>query len=411
MPYHPWGESTPEINASVIETGTTSATWAAASAAWLGLASATLATMGITGGQMMASLASISGTRSMTHQAATPPFLVWLGSMAGIAFKQAAICAVVAESYGVTRSSMIPSVQSINNRVREAAAEASNWFGQNTPLIGALNAEYGAYTMQNASIGSTYGEVITAATLPVPIPPPPPLSNAASALADAGNAMSQAGQLVSQAGGNASSQAASQASQAVGQGGSQAGGASQMSSLFSAPMQALQSAGQGMSNPLQGIQQLLSGPMQAFGQASGLGGLLNGGSTGSSFSPALAGVGGLPLGGASPMSAGLGGGGASMGGVGGMGGLSPALTSKAESSSGSANRTSVLSGISAAPTQEKLAGATVNGSPGGMAPPAAAGAGEGQRSRRGETVLASYTPAGQDAAARSAEGSERELFE
>lgn len=137
MPYHPWGESTPEINASVIETGSTSATWAAASAAWLGLASATLATMGITGGQMMASLASISGVRSMTHQAATPPFLTWLGSMAGIAFKQAAICAVVAESYGVTRSSMIPSMQSINNRVREAAAEASNFSTEHSAHRGA----------------------------------------------------------------------------------------------------------------------------------------------------------------------------------------------------------------------------------------------------------------------------------
>ena len=270
MTQHPWGVSTPEMNAGVLETGSTAATWAAASAAWLGLAEAALATMGITGGQMAASIASISGLRSATHEAATPPFLAWLGTMAGIAFKQAAVTATVAESYGVARTTMIPSFQSINNRVREAAAEATNFFGQNTPLIAALNAEYAAYTMQNATIGTTYGQVITAATLPVPIPPPPPLSNAAKAFADAGSAMGQAGQLVSQASGQGVSQSASQAASNVSQGANSAtspmGAMSQMSSMFSSPLQALQSAGGGASNPLGSLQQLLSAPMQMFGE-------------------------------------------------------------------------------------------------------------------------------------------------
>lgn len=203
MPAHPWGASTPEMNAGVLETGSTSATWAAGSAAWMGLATAAMATMGIVAQQMGATLSTMSGVRSATHAAATPPFLAWLAGMAGIAFQRAAVNAVVAESYGLARTTMIPSVQSINNRVREHAAEASNIFGQNTPLIMALNAEYGVYTVDNATIGNTYGEVIAAATLPVPIPPPPPLGSAAQAAADAGQAAQQSAQLVAQAGNGA----------------------------------------------------------------------------------------------------------------------------------------------------------------------------------------------------------------
>lgn len=266
MPNHPWGASTPEMNAGVIETGSSAATWMAASAAWMGLASATMATMGITGGQMAASLESISGVRSAVQAAATPPYLAWLATLAGIAFKQAAITAVVAESYGMARTTMIPSEQSINNRVREMAAEATNFFGQNTPLIAELNAEYGEYTVQNATIGNTYGEVVTAATLPVPIPPPPPLSNAAQAAADSSQALAQGAQMASRAGSGELTQAASKAVSSVG-----SGGPSEMSSMFSAPMQALQSASQSLSSAPQSFGQLLQAPSQLFGSASGLG--------------------------------------------------------------------------------------------------------------------------------------------
>lgn len=422
MTQHPWGVSTPEMNAGVIETGSTGATWAAASAAWLGLADATLATMAITGGQMAASIASISGVRSAAHQAATPPFLTWLGTMAGIAFKQAAVTATVAESYGMARTTMIPSIQSINNRVREAAAEASNFFGQNTPLIAALNAEYAAYTMQNATIGTTYGEVVTAATLPVPIPPPPPLSNAAQAAADAGDALGQAGQLVSQASGQGVSQSASQAASAVGQGSgaaNPAGMMSQMSSMMSAPMQALQSAGG--SNPLSSLQQLLSAPMSMFGQSGGLGNLLGGGTTGDAFSPTLTGAaGGLPLGGAglgAGGGAGLGAGGAGAGagagglgggGMGGVGGLG-SLAAKNETSSGSVRTAPVLSGVtSPGLLNERVATTTTTGGGMPMSPGAAAGAGSGDRGRR--DVVLSAAPAAVPSLRREASGSERDLF-
>lgn len=438
MTQHPWGASTPEMNSGVLETGSTAATWAAASAAWLGLADATLATMGITGGQMAASIASISGVRSTMHQAATPPFLAWLGSMAGIAFKQAAVAATVAESYGMARTTMIPSVQSINNRVREAAAEASNFFGQNTPLIAALNAEYASYTMQNATIGTTYGEVITAATLPVPIPPPPPLSNAAQAASDAGNALGQAGQLVSQAGSQGVSQSASQAASTVGQGSSAAtdpmGAMSQMSSMFSAPMQALQSAG-GSGGGMQGLQQLLGAPMQMFsqfGQSGGLGDLLGGGSTGDAFSPTLTGMeGGLPLGAdglggalgaagggglgggglgggaGAGAGGGLGGGGLGGGGLGGLG----TLANRSESN-GNTTRGPVLSGVTSPGLLNEKVATTTGGMPmSGAGHGAGHGAGSGERARREAVVLSAAAPAGGGPQLRrEAQGAERDLF-
>lgn len=432
MPQHPWGASTPEINAAVIETGSTGATWAAASAAWLGLANATLAAAQITGTQMAASVASISGIRSAVAESATPPFLSWLGTMAGIAFKQAAVTAAVAQSYGMTRTTMIPSVQSINNRVREAAAEASNFFGQNTPLIVALNAEYAAYTMQNATIGTTYGQVITAATLPVPIPPPPPLANAAKAAADAGQALSQAGQMVSQAGSQGASQAAQQASQGVSQGGNTAGqvnpmsamgGMGQMTQLFSAPMQALRSAGGGMGNPLQSIQGLLSAPMAMFGQGGGLGDFLGGGSTGDAFTPMLTGAGsgvGLPVGssglgatggagggfGAGSVAAGGGGGGG--GGIGAAGSLGPGMAGKTETHSASPR--SMLSGVTSPSLVNPTA--TVGGSPAGMPmAPGAAGTGASGRGRdSGVEVTAAGGGGGFAPVRRERTGAERDLF-
>lgn len=429
MTQHPWGASTPEMNAVVIETGTTGATWAAASAAWLGLAETTLATMGITGTQMAASIASISGMRSMLQDAATPPFMTWLGTMAGIAFKQAAVTATVAESYGMARTTMIPSIQSINNRVREAAAEASNFFGQNTPLIVALNAEYAAYTMQNATVGTTYGQVITAATLPVPIPPPPPLSNAAKTAGEAGSAMNQAAQLVSQAGNGSATQAAQQASQAVGQGGngatSPANAMGQMTQLFQAPMQMLQSVGQGggMSNPMQMLQQFM-GPLQSmFGQAGGLGDMLGGGSTGDAFSPLLTGAGGgLPLG-----SAGLGGslgggglgGGAGAGAGGGLGGglgggVGAGVGGLGQLASRSEHGTAVrggpaLSGVtSPGLVNERVA--TTAGAGGMPMSPAHGAHGAGAERGRRDSVIATAQPGYVEPPRRPASGIDRDRF-
>ena len=387
------------MNAAVIETGSTGATWLAASMAWLGLAEATLSTMGITGGQMAASVASISGMRSAAAEAATPPFLAWLGTMAGIAFKQAAVTATVAQSYGMTRTTMIPSVQSINNRVREAAAEASNFFGQNTPLIAALNAEYAGYTMLNATLGTTYGQVITAATLPIPIPPPPPLGNAARAAADAGAAVGKAGQLAAQAGSQSLTQA-TQASSQVSQGAGATnpmGAMGQMTQLFQAPMQALQPL---MQAPMQLMQQVLGPATQLFGQASGMGNMFGGGSTGDAFSPLVTGGGGgLPLGGAglaggAGAGGGIGaGGGGGIGAAGGGGGLGAgglgSLSSKAENATITRGG-AVLSGVTT-PGMASERVATAGGGGGMPMGHGGQGAGSGDRVRR-DAVMTSSPP-------------------
>lgn len=404
MPNQPWGASPPELNSGVIETGSTQATWMAASAAWMGLAEAAMTAMAITGTQMVASTTSMSGIRSMTHEAATPPFLSWLAAMAGIAFKQSAVAGVVAESYTMTRSSMIPSVQSITNRLNEHAAEATNIFGQNTPLIGELNAEYGEYTAQNATLGSTYGEVITAATLPTPIPPPPPLGNLARAAGEAASSMSDAASQLGQSGQGLSQAASQTASQVSSKGTS---GMGEMSSMFQAPLQAAQSAGQSFSSVPQSFSQLLQAPSQMFGSFSSMGGLLGGGSTGDSFSPALAGAtGGLPLGGGSGLH---GGAGLGMGGGGGLGGGLSNLAKSGES--GSSSRSSVLSGIQ--PVQEKTVTTTSGGGGtprGGMMPHAGQHAGSSSKSRREESVLSATPAAAVTACRREAQGNERELF-
>ncbi|BBY54077.1 PPE domain-containing protein [Mycobacterium koreense] len=396
MPMHPWGASRPEMNSGVIETGSTSATWMAASAAWMGLSDVAMVTMGIVGAQMFASTTTISGIRSLTHEAATPPFLAWLATMAGIAAKQAAVTEIVAGSYGMTRSSMIPSVQSITNRVNERAAEATNFFGQNTPLIAELNTEYAEYTAQNAALGTTYGEVITAATLPTPIPPPPPLGSLATTAGDAASSLGDAASQIGQAAPQAMSQAASQGTQ---------GG--EMSQMFQAPMQAAQSAGQALSQGPQGLSQLMQAPAQAFGQISSLGSLMNGGSTGDSFSPALGtSGGGLPLGAHSGLGSGAGAGSGVGSGAGAGSGLGQ--LARAGSSSSAMSKNPVLSGISTA--QEKTATSTGSGMGRGGMMPAHGGHPSGSSRRARDASIVTATTSAPPSARREAKGAERDLF-
>jgi PPE-repeat protein len=299
----------------------------------------------------------------------------------------------------MTRTTMIPSVQSINNRVREAAAEASNFFGQNTPLIAALNAEYAGYTMLNATLGTTYGQVISAATLPIPIPPPPPLGNAAKAAGEAGSAIAEAGQVAGRVGSQSLTQA-TQASSQVSQGTGATnpmGAMTQLGQLVQGPMSALQPLTQA---PMQLMQQVLGPVTQLFGQASGMGNMFGGGSTGDAFSPLLAGGGGgLPLGGAGLTGGagaggglGAGGGAGGIGAGGGGGGLGAGglgtLSAKSENATITRGGT-VLSGVtSPGVTGDRV---TTAGGGGGM-PMGHGGQGSGGDRVRRDAVMTSSPP-------------------
>jgi PPE-repeat protein len=390
----------PQANSTVIETGSTEVSWMTASESWLMLGEVAMATMGIVGTQMFASIASMNGIRSMTHEMLTPPFLLWLASMAAIAFKQALVTEIVAMSYGQTRATMIPTVVSNQNRIDEAITEATNVFGQNSGLIAYLNGEYAEYTVQNASLGMTYGDVITGMTLPTPIPPPPPLGNllgtagqAAGSLGDAASQLGQVGQGVSQ-------EAAQVASQVAGNGSSAMGGMDQFASLAQAPAQI---AGQ--------LPQAVSAPGQLVGQLAGQLGnftnMFNGGSTGNAFAPALASHnGGLPLG--SHFGSGTGAGVGTGGGSGSMGGAGTLSAASRGGGGGNLSRSAVLTGITS-PTDTQAAPNSTGGR-GGMAPPIGIHPNQGETRKKREHTVLTAANSGDTGGNREARGSDRELF-
>lgn len=402
---------TPEMTATRTETGTTGTSWATASGGWLGAFSFTIAFAASLGANLAQTATSMSGTRAATRWAPTPAFMTWLGTMAGFAAKNAAITALVAEADSINRGTQIPSVVAVSNRVAQAKAIATNFFGINNPLIAALETQYtGEFWPHNAAGMSMYDAVSVAATVPTPVPPPPPLASAAAATAQSTEAAAQSGARAAvssaalksiesgaQAGTQGASQSTSQGSNGLG---SQASGLmGQASSAASAPASLVSSLGSTLTQPLSGVGQLLSAPASMFG--SGFGGmqdLLNGGSTQGAFTPTGAlGSPGAGLGGGAGLGSGAGaGGGGGMGlGGGGLGSAGGGLSQAGSShTSTSPTKTTALSGVPA-PTQGNAASATRGGGGGmPMSPMHGAHGGEGSKKRSPVVATAAVaTPA------------------
>jgi PPE-repeat protein len=308
------------------------------------------------------------------------PFYGWLMSLEAIAIEHAVACATVAEAWGMTTTGIIPLPVVNENRVSEATAEATNAFGQNTPLIAELNREYAQFWTEDATSMLNYDNAVVLATAPKMVPPPPPLTNLGMA---SQGLMSQASR-VAQAG----SQAASRMSSAT-DGLSQAtqGGGSQMMSQMMGPMQSvMQSATQApqqLMKPLQSLSQPLQSMLGQFMKGPQMGGGL-----GSAFSATSMGsTGGLPM----STSSGFGGGGMGMGG--GGGGIGN-LGHLAGSSEKVARPIGNLSGVPA-PTlggggQVSAANSAMTGG-GGGGMGGAGGAGSQSQQRKSEDILAAET--------------------
>jgi PPE-repeat protein len=293
-PIETWIGYPPELNATRFEMGTGPGSWEDASAIWTELGALVTTSLGtISANIAMMTGVSLQGLTSVAMAGSSVPFLTWLMEMGGLAAVNALACATVGAAWATTTAGMIPSPVVLANRVAEMNAEATNFFGINTPIIIELNREYGQFWTQNGGTMMTYDQAVALATTPKFAPPPPILSSGTGASQMMDSAM-QVGEQAAQAG----QQAAQIGQQAAQQTGQQAG----------------QQAGQSSSGMEQLPQQVgsqLQQVMQSFMQQPGMGTGLDG-----AFTPALASAGsGLPLGGS-----GLGaGGGMGAGGFGGGG--------------------------------------------------------------------------------------------
>jgi PPE-repeat protein len=304
---------TPEINYQLMTTGDLGASLMAAGAAHQSLADMLIAEM-IQMGFNTSSTAAVSwqgpGGQMMSMSAGEFISILEAASIWIQTASQQALEVVSAHQAAVT--AMIPSEVSITNRVTQGALVGTNWFGQNTPGINALDAQYAGFWINNAGQRSTYGSVVAMAlgllSTPAPLSPtaPDPAGPAvgvaqAAATAGAQSGLQAAGQTMTTAadapvagGTAASSPAQSVMSSMLGSAGSLAGQAGSAVQPFMSVANAFpQLASQGPSL-LSSMLGPLSGASSGLGATDAAAAL---GPTAAAAAPAMAGAGALAGGG------------------------------------------------------------------------------------------------------------------
>ena len=225
---------TPEINYQLMSSGDLGASLMAAAAAHQSLADMLIAEM-IQMGFNTSSTAAVSwqgpGGQMMAMSAGEFITILEAASLWIQTASQQALEVVAAHQAAVT--AMIPSEVSITNRVTQGGLVGTNFFGQNTPAINALDAQYAGFWINNAGQRSVYGSVVSMALglLSTPAPLAPMAPNPAGPAVGVAEAAAQAG---AQSGVQAAGQTMTTAADAPVAGGAAAGTPAQsvMSSMI-----------------------------------------------------------------------------------------------------------------------------------------------------------------------------------
>jgi PPE-repeat protein len=221
---------TPEINYQLMSTGDLGASLMAAGAAHQSLADMLLAEM-LQMGFNTSSTAAVSwqgpGGEMMEMSAGEFISILEAASIWIQTASQQALEVVSAHQAAV--QAMIPAEVSLTNRATQGGLVGTNWFGQNTPGINALDAQYAGFWINNAGQRSVFGSVVSMALglLSTPAPLSPGAPNPAGPAVGVAQAAAQAG---AQGGLQAAGQTMTQAADAPAAAGSS--GQSAMSSMI-----------------------------------------------------------------------------------------------------------------------------------------------------------------------------------
>jgi PPE-repeat protein len=389
MIFGDFGANTPEANYYTLMAGDHAASCAAAAAAYQALSDALAAEIAVLGAN--AAMTAAGGWTGLGGSAMTMTagmFSGVLGTAVGWLNEAAAAATNIASAYHAAESGMIPGPVCDTNRATQLALVATNW-GQNTPAINALDAEYLHYWMQNASWMGTFQAAVSTALVVLATPPPvaPVTGNPAVAAAAAAqvatdptiDALSQGTQSMTEAVSGPATQAGTPA----------AAGTDVMQTALPALMSTAGQVPQLISQAPQALSSLPQMVSQGAGQFGGLLGPLSGATALSGSAPAevapLAGLGAAP----------------------GAGAVSPAISGGLSAAAGPSN--GVLSAFTkpvnsfSPPSQPRLPGAwkapdenaipePVSGSPGAAATGGLYGA-PGSMARDGATGQGTRTPA------------------
>ena len=131
------------------------------------------------------------GPSAATMAAATAPYVSWLSTTAAQAKDAAARAAAAAGAYETAFTGTVPPPVIAANRSQLATLLATNVFGQNTAAIAALETQYAAMWLQNATTMNTYAAA-AAAVPATPFAVPPSVSDPAGPAAQSAAAANAA---------------------------------------------------------------------------------------------------------------------------------------------------------------------------------------------------------------------------
>jgi PPE-repeat protein len=181
-----FGALPPEVNSALMYMGPGSSSFQVAASAWNGLA-AELQSAAQGYETTITQLASDSwnGPASAAMASAAQPYIGWLQETSAQAEQAAAQAQAAVAAYEQAFASTVAPPLVAANRAETAAAVQANVFGQYTPLIAQLEAQYGQMWAQDAAAMYGYAGQSAAATQVTPFATPAQTTNPAGTAAQA----------------------------------------------------------------------------------------------------------------------------------------------------------------------------------------------------------------------------------
>jgi PPE-repeat protein len=187
-----FGALPPEINSARMYTGPGSSSLQAAASAWNGLAAELQsAAQGYETTITQLSSDEWNGPASTAMASAAQPYVTWMQETAAAAEQAATQARTAAAAYEQAFAATVPPPMVAANRAETAAATQANVFGQYTPLIAQLEAQYGQMWAQDAAAMYGYAGQSAAAAKVTPFATPAATTNAGGTATQAA-AVSQA---------------------------------------------------------------------------------------------------------------------------------------------------------------------------------------------------------------------------
>ncbi len=164
----------PEINSGLIYTGPGSGPLLEAAAAWTSLATE-LSTSATATHSVITNLDSTwTGAGSAAATSAVAPYVAWLERASATAAQMSAQATEAAALFEAARSASVPPAVIAANRAMLLALIATNFFGQNTPLIQATEHQYEVMWATDGVAMDTYSGSAEANNNALPKQDPPP---------------------------------------------------------------------------------------------------------------------------------------------------------------------------------------------------------------------------------------------